>query len=77
MNLSGHGSWAHGVLYEIIQDLVEALSLLQTMPKGHEVRMATIVSAERLQSLESSVAALSESVARQQGLAWQKVHLLL
>ena len=51
-------------------DLVEALSLLQAMAKGHEVRMAIIVSAllqtsqdrdsgvtERLQPLESSIAA--------------------
>ena len=76
---SGLGTWANGDLYEIIQDLAETLSHLQSMAKGHEVRMATIVSAvlqtsqdrdsgvpERLQSLESSVAALSESVARQQ-----------
>ena len=82
VGLRGHGTWAHGDLYETTQDLVEALSPLQAMSKGHEVRMATIVSAllrasqdrfsgvpERLQSLGSSVAARS--------LAWQNVHLLL
>ena len=63
VDLSGHG----GDLYEIVLDWVEALSPLQTMSKGHEVRMATIVSTlERLQPLESSVAAFSESAARQQ-----------
>ena len=67
VDLSGHGTWANGDLLEIIQHLVEALSLLQAMSKGHEVRMATIVRAllqtsqdqesgvsERLQYLESS-----------------------
>ena len=62
---------------EIIQGLGKALSLLQAMSKGHEDRMATFESAvlktsqdrdscvaERLQALESSVAASSESVAR-------------
>ena len=51
---SGHGTWANGDLHQIIQDLVEALSPLQAISKGHEV--------------QPLVAALSESVARQQVL---------
>ena len=44
VDLSGHSTWANGDLYEIIQDLVEAVSHLQAIAKGHEVRMTTIVS---------------------------------
>ena len=42
VDLSGHGTWANADLHEIIQDLVEALSPLQAMSKGHEERMATL-----------------------------------
>ena len=72
VDLSGHSTWANGDIYEIIQDLVEALSHLQAMAKGHEVRLATTVRAllqtsqdrgsgvpERLQSLDASIVALS------------------
>ena len=51
------------------------------MANEHEARMATIVSdrdpgvPERLQSLESSVFALSVSVAFQRSLAWLRVHV--
>ena len=65
-------------LCEIIHDLVDAPFRLQTMSKGHEIRMATIESTvlktsqdralERLQSFETSIAALSESVARRQAV---------
>ena len=66
-------------LHKFVHDLVDAPCPLQTMSKGHENHMATIesmvllasqdedsVALERLQSVEFSIAALSESVARQQ-----------
>ena len=69
VDFSCHSTRANGDLYEITQDLVEVVSHLQAMAKGHEVRSTTIVSAllqtsqdrgsgvpKRLQSLESPVA---------------------
>ena len=55
--------------------LVEALSPLQAMGVA-DLQDRDPGVPERLQSLESSVAALSESVAFLQGLAWQKVHVV-
>ena len=34
VDLRGHGTWANADLCEIIQELVDALSPLQTMSKG-------------------------------------------
>ena len=41
--LSGHATWADAYLCEIIQDLVDALSPLQTMLKGHRNRLLLLV----------------------------------
>ena len=88
MDLSGHGTWADEDLDEIVHDLMEALSPVQSMSRGHGHHVATIgitvlktsqdrdsSALERLQSVVSSIAALSESVARQQAVAWQSVCL--
>ena len=42
MDLSGIGTWAHRDLHEIIPDLVEARSLLQSISKGHVERMTAL-----------------------------------
>ena len=42
LNLSGHGTWANTNLYEIIQDVVDVMSPLQTIAKGHEERVAAL-----------------------------------
>ena len=78
VDLSGHSTWAKADLYEILQDLVEALFLLQAMSKSHEERIATIESTVlktsedresdlpvQLQFIESLIAPLSESEVRQ------------
>ena len=42
LNLSGHGTWANTNLHEIIQDVVDVMSPLQTIAKGHEERVAVL-----------------------------------
>ena len=42
VDLCGHGTWANAELFEIIQELVDALSPLQTMSKGHEERFVAL-----------------------------------
>ena len=45
LDLSGPSTWANADLCTVIQDLVEALSLLWVVPKGHEERLGNIESA--------------------------------
>ena len=47
LDLSGHGTWANTDLCEIIQDLVDALSPLQTISKGHEERVAALEAVQK------------------------------
>ena len=42
VDLCGHGTWAIADLCEIIQELVDALTPLQTMSKGHEERFVAL-----------------------------------
>ena len=47
LDLSGHGTWANTDLCEISQDLVDALSPLQTISKGHEERVAALEAVQK------------------------------
>ena len=47
VDLCGHGTWANADLCEIIQELVDALSPLQTVSKGHEERFVALEAVQK------------------------------
>ena len=47
VDLSEHGTWANANLCEIIQILVDALFLLQTISEGHEDRFAALEAVQK------------------------------
>ena len=54
VDLSGHGTWVNANLSEIIQDLVDALSALQTVSEGHEERFAALGAVQKTAKEQAS-----------------------
>ena len=54
VDLCGHGTWANADLCEIIQELVDALSPLQTMSKGHEERFVALEAVQKTAQEQAS-----------------------
>ena len=67
---SGHGTLANADLYEIIQDLVEALSPLQTVSKEHEERMATLEQERESGRTHALFKSRRYAYSRMQGVRW-------
>ena len=54
VDLCGHGTWANADLCEIIQELVDPLSPLQTMSKGHEERFVALEAVQKTAQEQAS-----------------------
>ena len=54
VDLCGHGTWDNADLCEIIQELVDALSPLQTVSKGHEERFVALEAVQKTAQEQAS-----------------------
>ena len=70
VDLCGHGTWANADLCEIIQELVDALSPLQTMSKGHE---ESFVALEAVQKTAQEQASGETSSVHQLRMVWMSL----